>query len=167
MRPGLWRRFQGVFSNGLKRFVQQVYRPVLDTAIQWRYLTVAVGVAMMIVTIGMVISGRPSFHFFPSIEADFMAASVTMPQGTPVNETSAAIEKLEAGVARLRARLLEETGQDYFRHVSASVGDQPMASRGGGPMGPIRNLSAAHLGEVTVELAPSETRLLETTSTSS
>ena len=158
-RPGLWRRFQSVFSNGLKRFVQQVYRPVLETAIQWRYLTVAVGMAMMIVTIGMVLSGRPNFHFFPSIEADFMAASVTMPQGTPVNETSAAIEKLEAGVARLRARLLEETGQDYFLHVSASVGDQPMASRGGGPMGPIRNLSAAHLGEVTVELAPSETRL--------
>ena len=159
-RPGLWRRFQGVFANGLKRFIQRVYGPVLETALQWRYLTVAVGVAMMIITLGMVLSGRPSFHFFPSIEADFMAASVTMPQGTPVSETSAAVEKLEVGVARLRERLLQETGQDYFRHVSASVGDQPMASRrGGGPMGPILNLAAAHLGEVTVELTPSETRI--------
>ena len=87
-----------------------------------------------------------------------MAASITLPQGTPASVTSVAVEKLEEGAARLRARLLEETGQDYFRHVAASVGDQPMASRGGGPIGPVRNLAAAHVGEVTVELAPSETR---------
>ena len=62
------------------------------------------------------------------------------------------------GAARLRARLLEETGLDYFRHVAASVGDQPIASRGGGPLGPIRSLAAAHVGEVTIELAPSELR---------
>ena len=37
--------------------------------------------------------------------------------------------KLEAGAARLRQRLLEETGRDYFLHVLAAVGDQPMASR--------------------------------------
>ena len=47
---------------------------------------------------------------------------------------------------------------DYFRHVSAAVGDQPMASRGGGPMGPVQVASAANLGEVTIELAPAETR---------
>ena len=158
-RPGPWRRFQGLFANGLKLFVRQVYRPVLETALRWRYLTMAIGVATMILTLGMVLSGRPSFHFFPSIEADFMAASVTMPQGAPVDATSAAVEKLEAGAARLRQALIEETGQDYFLHVSASVGDQPMASRGGGPMGPIRNMAAAHLGEVTIELAPTETRV--------
>ena len=158
-RPGPWRRFQGLFANGLKTFIRRVYKPVLETALRWRYLTAALGVATMILTLGMVLSGRPSFHFFPSIEAEFMAASVTMPQGTPVDVTSAAVEKLEAGASRLRAGLLEETGEDYFRHVSASVGDQPMASRGGGPMGPIRSATAAHLGEVTVELSPSETRV--------
>ena len=158
-RPGPWRRFQGLFANGLKLFVRRVYRPVLETALRWRYLTAALGVASMILTLGMVLSGRPNFHFFPSIEADFMAASVTMPQGTPVDATSVAVEKLEAGAARLRQALIEETGQDYFLHVSASVGDQPMASRGGGPMGPIRNISAPHLGEVTIELAPTETRV--------
>ena len=158
-RPGPWRRFQGLFANGLKLFVRRVYRPVLETALRWRYLTAALGVASMILTLGMVLSGRPNFHFFPSIEADFMSASVTMPQGTPVDATSVAVEKLEAGAARLRQALIEETGQDYFLHVSASVGDQPMASRGGGPMGPIRNISAPHLGEVTIELAPTETRV--------
>ena len=158
-KPGVWKRFQGLFSNGLKLFIRKVYEPGLSFGLRWRYLTAAVGLATLILTGGMVLGGWTSFHFFPSMEAPVMAAAITMPQGTPASVTSAAVEKLEVGAARVRARLLEETGQDYFLHVAASVGDQPMASRGGGPMGPIRSLAAAHVGEVTVELAPSETRV--------
>ena len=155
---GLWRRFQRLFSNGLKVFIREVYEPLLEKALEWRYLTSAIGASTLILTIGMVLGGWTNFRFFPSIEADYMAASVTMPQGTPAETTGDAIAKLEAGAAELRARLLEETGMDYFRHVSASIGDQPVASRGGGPMGRIRNMAAAHVGEVTIELAPAQTR---------
>ena len=157
-RPGPWRRFQQVFAEGLKLFVRKAYTPVLETALRLRYVTAAIGVSTLILTGGMVLGGWANFHFFPSIEADFMAASVTMPQGTPVDVTSQAIEKLEEGAARLRARLQQETGMDYFRHVSTSVGDQPMASRGGGPLGPVLTVAAANVGEVTIELAPAETR---------
>ena len=157
-KPGPWRRFQGLFANGLKSFIRTVYSPILEAALRWRYLTAAVGISTLILTVGMVLGGWTSFHFFPSIEADFMAASITMPQGTPVETTGEAVAKLEAGAARLRTRLQQEAGFDYFRHVSATIGDQPMGSRGGGPMGRIRNMSAAHVGEVTVELAPAETR---------
>ena len=158
-KPGLWRRFQSHFANGLKVFIQKAYRPTLVLGLRWRYLTGAIGVSILILTGGMVAGGWTSFHFFPSIEADVMGASITLPQGTPVSATSAAVEKLEIGAARLRASLLEETGQDYFRHVAASIGDQPMSSRGGGPMGPMMNLAAPNVGEVTIELAPSESRI--------
>ena len=157
-RPGPWRRFQGFFSNGLKLFIRRVYTPLLETALQWRYVTAAIGLSTLILTSGMVLGGWANFHFFPSIEADFMSASVTMPQGTPVDVTSEAIARLEQGATRLRTRLQQETGMDYFRHVSTSVGDQPMMSRGGGPMGPVETVSAANVGEVTIELAPAETR---------
>ena len=157
-RPGVWRRFQGLFANGLKLVIRKVYKPGLELGLRWRYLTAAVGVAMLILTGGMVLGGWTSFHFFPSIEADVVAASITLPQGTPATVTSATVEKLEVGAARLRARLLDDTGLDYFRHVAASVGDQPMASRGGGPIGPTQSFAASHVGEVTIELAPSETR---------
>ena len=143
-RPGPWRRFQGQFANGLKLVIERIYRPFLETALQWRYLTAAVGGAAMILTIGMVLSGRPNFHFFPSIEADFMSATVTMPQGTPVDVTSEAVAKIEAGAARVR---------------HAAVGDQPIAARGGGPMGRVINTSASNVGEVTVELLPTEQRI--------
>ena len=157
-KPGPWRRFQSLFSNGLKLFIQRVYTPILETALRWRYVTAAIGLSTLILTGGMVLGGWANFHFFPSIEADFMSASVTMPQGTPVDVTSRAIARLEEGATRLRTQLQQETGMDYFRHVSTSVGDQPMMSRGGGPMGPVDVVSAANVGEVTIELAPAETR---------
>ncbi|MXY25184.1 MAG: efflux RND transporter permease subunit [Acidobacteria bacterium] len=157
-RSGAWHSFQQVFANGLKSFIRNVYQPLLETALKWRYVTAATGVGTLILTGGMVVGGWTNFQFFPSIEADFMAASVTMPQGTPADVTSQAVEKMEDGAARLRARLLQETGMDYFRHVSTSIGDQPMAARGPGPLGPVQSVSASNLGEVTIELAPAETR---------
>ena len=160
--PGAWRRFQGLFSNGLKLFIRRAYQPTLEFGLRWRYLTASVGLATLIVTGGMVLGGWPSFHFFPSMEADVVAASVTLPQGTPVSVTSAAVEKLEVGADRLRERLREDTGLDYFRYVAAAVGDQPMASRGiegGGGFGPTQSLAATHVGEVTIELEPAETRI--------
>ena len=123
-------------------------------------MTTSVGVGVMIVTIGMVLSGRPAFRFMPSYEANVISASVTMPQGAPVEVTASAIAKLEAGAARLRRRLIEETGQDYFRHVLAAVGDRPMAARGGGPSGPaVGSFTSPNTGEVAIELLPSEQRV--------
>ena len=84
--PGVWRRFQGLFANGLKLFIRRVYQPTLEFGLRWRYLTAAVGIATLILTGGMVLGGWTSFHFFPSIEADVMAASITLPLG-PVGVT--------------------------------------------------------------------------------
>ena len=65
---------------------------------------------------------------------------------------------LEDGAARLRARLAQDTGLDYFRHVSTTVGDQPVQSGAGGLFGATDVVSAANIGEVTVELAAAEDR---------
>ena len=157
---GVWRRFQQRIASGLMWFVRAAYEPVLEVALRWRYVTAAIGVSSLVLTAGVVLGGRVTFLFFPSIEAEFMTASVTMPQGTPVEATSEAIAKFEAGAERVRARLREVTGMDYFRHVASTVGDQPMLARGGLPMGRISATIVAfpHVGEVTVELAPAESR---------
>ena len=157
--PGPWRRFQLIFANGLKRFVQQVYKPSLELALRWRYLTVAVFLSTLVITVGMVLGGRIAFHFFPAVEAQFMSASVTMPLGSPVVMTSAAVRRLEIGADLLRQEIVDETGGDYFVHTFASVGDQPISSREG-PMGPTQGTAASHVGEVTIELIPSQRRAL-------
>ncbi len=155
-RPGRPR----IAARGLALLSRRVYQPLLDAAVRWRYLTAAIGIAALMLTAGTVIGGRIAFRFLPAVEADTMTASVTMPQGTPSGLTSRAVEEIERAAYRLGARLERDTGIDYVRHVSTAVGDQPTRALAGGPLGPVSTATTPNIGEVTVELAPAETRTL-------
>ena len=156
--PGLWRRFQSIFTGGLSAFITHVYQPSLVFALRWRYLSLAVGLSTLIVTVGMVLAGWVAFQFFPSPEAEVIAASVTMPQGTPAAVTSEVVQRLEMSADQLRHQIEDETGTDVFRHVYAAVGDQPMVGRGPGAMMGGSGQGAGHVGEVMIELARAEDR---------
>ena len=159
-RPGLWLSFQRLFANGLERFIDGVYRPALAFSLRWRYLALAVGVSTLILTGGMVAAGWIAFHFFPSPEAEVITASVTMPLGTPPETTSAAVQRLEDGAARLDREVREQTGASVVRHVYAAVGDQPLGGDGPGPFRGLGTASSGHLGQVLLELAPADSRSL-------
>jgi len=153
-RAGIWRRFQQRIAGGLMWFVRNAYEPLLDAALRWRYVTAALGLSTLVLTRGIALGGWATFQLAPSIENEFMTASITLPLGSPAEATAEAVAKYEEGAARLRARLQEESGLDYFRHVSTTVGDQPVQSRGGGLFGATDVGSAANIGEVTVSPRP-------------
>ena len=159
-RPaGSWFRFQQRIADGLVWVARSVYEPILEVALRWRYVTAATGIATLTLTGALVLSGRLTFRFFPSVEAEFITVEVTMPLGTPIEATLQAVAKFEAGASRLRARLEEETGMDHFRHVATIVGDQPLAAGSASPTGRMGNpANAPHLAEVTVELVSPEYR---------
>ena len=158
-REGAWRRFQKRIADGLNALGRNVYRPGLAFALRWRYLALAVGVATLVLTAGIVLSGRVAFHFFPAPEAEVITGAVTLPEGTPVAATSVAVARLEAGAQRLRRDVRERTGQDVFRHVYAAVGDQPMGDEGPGTA-TAADTAASHVGQVMIELAPADERAL-------
>ena len=58
--PLFWafERMQRVVDRLLQRFIGNIYQPLLDLAIGWRYMTVAVFVGLMILVIGLVAGGR-------------------------------------------------------------------------------------------------------------
>ena len=156
---GPWSRFQRRIADGLVWVARSVYEPMLEAALRWRYVTAAIGIAALMLSGAVVLSGRLALRFFPSVESEFITVVVTMPLGTPIEATLQAVEKFEAGASRLRARLEEETGMDHFRHVATIVGDQPLAQGSASPMGRTGNsANAPHLAEVTVELASPEYR---------
>ena len=156
---GSWFRFQQHMADGLVWVARAVYEPILEVALRWRYVTAAIGIATLTLTGALVLSGRLTFRFFPSVEAEFITFEVTMPLGTPIEVTLQAVEQFEAGASRLRARLEEETGMDHFRHVATIVGDQPLAAGSASPTGRMGSpANAPHLAEVTVELESPEYR---------
>ncbi|MHC4943657.1 MAG: efflux RND transporter permease subunit [Planctomycetota bacterium] len=159
-----WVLFQSLFTRGLKWWIEKVYRPCLGFGLRWRYLTIALGMATLLVTLGMVGGGWIRFVFFPPIESDFISAALTMPQGTPVEVTSATVKRLEESAAKLQQEIAAESEEDIFRHMMTAVGEQPhqlSSRRGHGAGGGV--VSSPHLGEVTIELAPSEERTISST----
>ncbi len=153
-----WRRLQSGFADGLVRFIDRVYRPLLRFALDWRYGTVAVAVATLLVTLGLVASGLIRFTFFPPVEADYVSAMLTMPQGTSAETTASAVARLEDAAFQLRDQI--DGGRDkhpVFRHFATAVGEQPYRAAQGGP-GTTAAFVGSHLGEVTIELTPAEKR---------
>jgi multidrug efflux pump subunit AcrB len=155
----LWHRFDKGVSDALEVFIDRVYRPSVEFALRWRYLTIAWAVATLIVTVGLVGGGHVRWIFFPEAEADNIVAYVTMPPGTPVEVTSEAVRRLEASAEKVREEIEGGGEGKAFRHVLASVGVQPyrlMQHRGPASDAPI--YIGSNLGEVNVELVPSEER---------
>jgi multidrug efflux pump subunit AcrB len=154
-----WRGFQDRFAAFLDRVIRQVYEPFLERALEWRYLTLAVGVAVLVVVGGLVAGGWVRFTFLPSVEADNVVAILTMPQGTPPETTADAVAKLEDAAREVAREIEEETGDAPFRHVLASTGQQPFrTAQGQNAGGTGGSFSGSHLGEVNVELVGSEAR---------
>jgi multidrug efflux pump subunit AcrB len=154
-----WRRFQRRFSDGLLNFIRRTYAPTLDLALRYRAITVAFGVFILLVTGSIVASGTIRFVFFPPVEADFISAAVSMPQGTPLAETSKAVARLEESLEALHQERSELDETDVWQHVYSAIGEHPwqtlQAQNAGGLQG--RYISS-HLGEVTLELIPAEDR---------
>ena len=73
----LWMRIQEAFSDGLQVVIERSYRPSLSRAIEWRYLTLAGMLALLIITFGVVRGGWIKFNFMPVIEADNSASYLT------------------------------------------------------------------------------------------
>jgi multidrug efflux pump subunit AcrB len=112
-------RFQRFFSEGLHRFVDGVYAPLLDRAIKRRYLTLSVFIAMLILSIGLLAGGVLRFVFFPDITADFLQVDLEMNEGTPSPQTHDAIRRVQDALWAVDAEVSEEQGLESGAVVSS------------------------------------------------
>jgi multidrug efflux pump subunit AcrB len=120
-----WLALQERISGGLERVANYYYLPAAGLALRWRYATLALGVVVLAVTLALFSSGRILFQFFPSVEGTHLYATLTMPEGTPVEATARAAARIEDAAERLRTELDAELapGQpSKIRHVFSSIG---------------------------------------------
>ncbi len=157
-----WIRFQEFFAKGIMWVARRLYQPTLLMAMRHRYTTVALAVAMLLITAGAVGAGWVKLVFMPNVEADYVVAMVTMPLGTPVSKTEEAVRQIESAALQLREELDGNRSPDEasnFKQMLTSVGEQPFAVIQGKNNGQaLASASGAHLGEVNIELATSELR---------
>lgn len=156
-----WEVVHRPFNRGLEAFADRIYRPTLEACLRARYLTIASSVVVFGLAIMAVQVGFVRFSFFPSVEGDNVVASVTMPLGTPAERTAEAVRKFEEAAMELQREYEADGGSEgsIFVHLLASIGDQPYKLEQSQNMGQVGgNFSAAHRGEVNLQLIPSERR---------
>ena len=151
----------GPFERALKWFIRSVYHPLLSFCLEWRYLTAATSFATLLLTAALLAAGWIQFQFLPSIESENVLAVLSMPLGTPVEQTARAVRRIEESAEDLRQEVDGGPPAEHsvFRHMLASIGEQPTrAAQGNRATNAASSFSAAHLGEVNIELADSEDR---------
>jgi multidrug efflux pump subunit AcrB len=148
-------RQQRKIADGLETFIERRYRPFLKRAIEFRYATVAAFVAVLLVMAGMLAGKHLPFVFFPPVPSDYIVAKLVMPEGTPIELTTRAIEKMQDGLDQLIAETKALGHGEPFDNAVVTVGGQPFEGSGG-PMGDAAQNSGTHLAEIAVELVKRE-----------
>jgi len=152
--------FFGAFSGSLDWFIRTVYRPVIRKAVRWRYATASIGLFTVLLTVGLVGAGKILFVLLPAVDADNVVAYLAMPQDSPAEVTSEALDRIREGAMAVRSEIAAELGQDQIRHIVSSVGEQPFRQMQAGPAAGARRTLGEYLGEVNLELVKAEDRLI-------
>lgn len=153
--PGrLWDGFFNLFSAGVDFLITRGYGPFLGLALRWRYVTLSVAIVVLMLAVGLIGGQFVPTVFFPQIESDNVLLLLTMPQGTPAHVTAEAVRSMESTVLKFAAAVEKREGKPLYRHVLASVGEQPSA---GGVLFD-RTPVGSNIAEINMELVPSSDR---------
>lgn len=101
------------------------YAALIDLGVRWRYATVALGVAVLLLTLGVWKGGLIKFTFFPKVEGDVLQCYVTMPAGTSADRTAEIVRRLEETARRTLEQADRKRSKDtvpLFEHSIALIG---------------------------------------------
>ena len=141
------------FGKGLQWTIDRLYAPTVKYATREHFLTIACGLAMLILCIGFIAGGRIPFSFLPNIEADFVAVSARLPVGVSAKRTETAQEQL---LTALDKTIKESGGRSGIKNIQSIIGGQLSQM---GPMSRPGQEGANLLG-IQVELAEEGSRSL-------
>lgn len=141
------------FSRMVEWLITKTYTPILEASLKYRYVTIAVAVALLIGGFGLVAGGRVESEFFPKIDGDGVSAQLVMPFGTPAERTEEVQRQLMEASRRVVARLADE---DVVRGRFALLGNH--GALGGGPQVGGSASGVSHKAEVVVFFVPSDQR---------
>ena len=141
-------RFRQMLDGAFETFRERLHRPFVTLSYRWRYATVALAIASLIVTAGLVSGGRVGFQFFPSPESENLIGGIAFAAGTPQSDVAEAIVRIEDALYQAEIAL---TGgeEDLIVATYAVIGKQGF-SRG------------MNLAQLEVQLTASEVRSVRT-----
>ncbi len=91
-------RFRHYLDSQFQRFRDHVFKPLVTHAVNFRGVTIAAAIALLILAIGLLASGRILFNFFPSPEGTTIVANARFIAGTPGEHVERFLEHANAAL---------------------------------------------------------------------
>ncbi|MEO0748122.1 MAG: efflux RND transporter permease subunit [Pseudomonadota bacterium] len=148
---------RGVIDAGLQWFIAVPLDAVLRFTTSRVLVPIGAMIGAMIVTVGLLAHGYVKFNFFPSIDGNFVTASIEMNDGTTFEMTRDVAEMVrlasEQAAAQIEARLSQGAG-------TVIQGTNVIVGRGSVDAGPgmDRDVFSATIANVEVEVIQAELR---------
>jgi multidrug efflux pump subunit AcrB len=101
---------QQAFGRKVLHFIRNIYGPQLEYILRFRYITVSLLIAVLIVTAGYVNSGRIRMILSPRVESDRTVATATLPYGSPTTEMVRVQNQLIDGLEKMA----KDNGQEQL-----------------------------------------------------
>ncbi len=138
------RKFAWLRDRGLGR--------VVELSIRFRWATVGLTIAVFIMSVGMLSSGRLKYRAFPSAEGDVAQFTIAMPPGTTLERTKQEVDRVIAGAWQVAEETPQQGGASLVQHVTSRYNFN--SDNDEDDTGP-------HLATVTVDLLSVESRNID------
>jgi len=139
------------FNALLHRFVKNVFYHRLKFCLKYRYITVASGIAILIISIGLVAGEHIRFSYLPRVDSDLVTAQGLLTFGAPI-ENSRTLQRRLVDAAQ---QVIEEHGGGIARGIYTQIGSY--LTRQGPGIGPMEK-GGSHIVGIQVMLVHSDQR---------
>lgn len=141
--------FRARFEKAFDKFRDYRFAPLLDRAVDFRYLTLGIVIMLMILSIALPASGLLKFVGFPDTEGDIVEARLLLPQGTSLQITEELVERISEGAKHVNQQLSSEQpeGQSLISNLTIVYGENPSADESG-----------PHVARIVADLLSAEQR---------
>ena len=143
--PGWFRRN---FDNGFNHIRERYFRKLVHVSYNWRYVTIALCVAAIIGSVGLMRGGRVDFVFFPSPEAENITARLSFISGISEDAALEGIKQIDQALRDAEKKL----AGDAENLIVASYVTLGQSGRSRGK----------NLASIDVQLTQSEVRTIRT-----
>ncbi len=137
------------FVAAIEWLRRQVATKTVTAMLSRRYLVFSAIVALFVLSLGMVASGRIKVQGFPELEGDVVVARLLMPQGTPLSRTEQRVDRILEALARTNEAFAPDQpgGRDLVESAYVQFGQNTEAFENG-----------PHVATITVDLLAAEER---------
>lgn len=128
-KDGVFYRYQKTFSEGIIRFAENVYHPLAEKALRYRYFTAAFFIGAFAIAAALLAQGWVAFKFMPEVQGTFISLTVRLPEGAPYSRSLEIFDKIEQAAAKMKTKLGKtKDGEDFVRSVYVRANEGQVVS---------------------------------------